>query len=106
MHGITLKSAWFLSHRIREAMTDGGLASLGGAGEVVEADETYIGRKAGVEKKRGGAGHKMAVVSLVQRGGKVRSFHGDRRERLRCRRSRIGTDSGNDGLHDAAASLH
>ena len=75
--GVTLKSAWFLSHRIREAMADGSLAALGGAGEVVEADETYIGRKKGSVQKRGGVAHKMAVVSLVQRGGKVRSFHVD-----------------------------
>ena len=62
-------------------MADGGLAVLGGAGEVVEADETYIGRKKGSERKRGGAGHKNAVVSLVQRGGKVRSFHVDRADK-------------------------
>src|ERR1700733_13277727 len=40
---ITYKSAWFLCHRIREAMATGGLAPLGGAGKIVEADETYIG---------------------------------------------------------------
>jgi transposase-like protein len=44
--GITLKSAWFLGHRIREAMRSGGLAPMGGVGRVVEADETFIGRKA------------------------------------------------------------
>ena len=43
--GITLKSAWFISHRIREAMRDGSLAPLGGSGNAVEADETYTGRK-------------------------------------------------------------
>jgi transposase-like protein len=72
--GITLKSAWFLSHRIREAMTDGGLAPLGGTGEVVEADETYYGKKA-IQPKVSTSGrpfittgkgvHKIAVVSLV-----------------------------------------
>lgn len=75
--GITLKSAWFLSHRIREAMREGSLSTpMGGAGGsgVVEADETFIGRKKGMEKKRGTA-HKHAVLSLVERGGKVRSVH-------------------------------
>lgn len=74
---ITLKSAWFLSHRIREAMREGSLATpMGGAGGsgVVEADETFIGRKKGMEKKRGTA-HKHAVLSLVERGGKVKSVH-------------------------------
>ena len=72
--GITLKSAWFLSHRIREAMRDGSLAPMGGAGGIVEVDETFIGRKEGVEKRRGYA-HKNVVLSLVERGGSVRSFH-------------------------------
>jgi len=78
MMGITLKSAWFMSHRIREAMRDGGLAvpSMGGAGSsgVVEVDETFIGQKKGVPKRRGTA-HKHAVLSLVERGGKVKSVH-------------------------------
>jgi len=69
---ITYKSAWFLSHRIREAMRDGSLTPIGGEGKTVEADETFIGRKKGFEK-RPGAGHKMVVVSLVERGGPVRS---------------------------------
>jgi len=42
--GVTLKSAWFMSHRIREAMRDGSLAPMGGGGKVVEADETYWGQ--------------------------------------------------------------
>ncbi len=73
--GVTLKTAWFLSHRIREAMRDGSLAPLGGQGRIVEADETYFGRKKGVAKRRGGGGHKLAILSLVERGGEVRSFH-------------------------------
>ena len=44
--GITYKSAWFLSHRIREAMRTGSLAPMGGDGGIVEVDETYIGRQA------------------------------------------------------------
>ena len=74
--GITLKSAWFMSHRIREAMAPAKDAGpLGGEGKVVEADELYTGRKKGWKKPRAGFGHKMAVVSLVERGGRARSFH-------------------------------
>ena len=69
-----MKTAWFLTHRIREAMRDGSLAPMGGAGGVVEIDETYIGRKDGFEVRRG-SGHKNAVLTLVERDGKARSFH-------------------------------
>ena len=49
----TYKTAWFLSHRIREAMRTGGLAPFGGQGGVVEADETFIGRAPGSEIRHG-----------------------------------------------------
>ena len=73
--GVTYKTAWFLSHRIRLAMkTSGPQGLMGGNGGVVEADETYIGRKPGTKKKRG-PGHKEQVFALVERGGNVRSVH-------------------------------
>lgn len=74
--GVTYKTAWFMTHRIREAMTTYQGRLLGGPGSsgIVEADETYWGHKHGGIVKRGGH-HKMAVVSLVERGGKVRSIH-------------------------------
>jgi transposase-like protein len=72
--GVTLKTAWFMSHRIREAMTTGG-PLLGGDGGMVEVDETYIGRREGVEMGRGGGRHKMQVLALVDRNsGEARSF--------------------------------
>lgn len=71
----TYKTAWFLAHRIREAMRSDELTPLGGAGKFVEVDETYIGRLAGVPKQRGGWGHKNTVLTLVERGGRARSFH-------------------------------
>lgn len=74
---VDYKSAWFLAHRIREAMRDGVLAPMGGAGQVVESDETYIGRLAGVPKQRTGGAHKNIVLTLVERGGSARSFHVD-----------------------------
>jgi transposase-like protein len=72
--GITLKSAWFMSHRIREAMKDSSGGPLGGAGSIVEADETLMGAQRGVPKKNAGQ-HRTKVLSLVQRDGKTRSFH-------------------------------
>jgi transposase-like protein len=74
--GITYRSAWFMWHRIREAMRAGGLAPMGGEGSIVEIDETFIGRKEGSEVKRG-AWHKNTVLTLVERGGSARSFHVD-----------------------------
>src|SRR5882757_6715464 len=75
--GISYKSTWFLMHRLREAMRDGGLSpAMGGKGGAVEIDKTYIGRLQGVAKKRAGAAHKNTVLSLLDRDtGKVRSFH-------------------------------
>lgn len=84
--GVTYKSAWFMHHRIMEAMREGGLdlPPMGGAGKVVEADETYFGKfdvpntkttSGRPFTKRGKTANKRAIVSLVERGGKVRSFH-------------------------------
>lgn len=71
---ITYKSAWFLAHRIREAMREGQLAPMGGDGGIVEVDETFFGRKEGHEVNVGYA-HKHAVLTLVERGGGASSFH-------------------------------
>jgi transposase-like protein len=73
---ITYKSAWFMAHRIREAMRMGGLMPpMGSGGGAVEVDETFIGRIKGM-KKRPGTSHKQAVLSLIDRDTKqVRSFH-------------------------------
>jgi transposase-like protein len=89
MLGLGLRAAWFLSHRIREAMRSGNLGPLGGNDRIVEADETYFGK---VETPRprargripkptkggkSGPADKRAIVSLVERGGSVRSFHAE-----------------------------
>lgn len=71
---ITYKSAWFLAHRIREAMRDGDLTVFGGNGGIVEVDETFIGKLKGVEKRRA-FHHKMKVLALVDRdSGKARTM--------------------------------
>jgi transposase-like protein len=72
---VTYKTAWFLAHRLRLAMQSTSTEPMGGNGKTVEVDETYIGRLTGVPKGRAGAGHKNVVMTLVERGGKARSFH-------------------------------
>jgi transposase-like protein len=88
MLGVTYKTAWFMAHRIREAMADPQAGPIGGEGKVVEADETYFGkretpRKPSPQRKgrpftkrgKGGPANKRAVVALVERGGEVRMMH-------------------------------
>ena len=80
---IGYEAAWFMAHRIRECMRQGGLGPLGGEGKIVEADETYFGKPETphVSKQREGRPYKKkvrnsrAVVALVERGGNARSFH-------------------------------
>ena len=72
--GVTLKTAWFMSHRIREAMRSTDLTPFGGPGSVVEVDETFIGKLSGVERKVS-FHHKMKVLALVDRAtGRSRAF--------------------------------
>jgi transposase-like protein len=78
--GVSYKTAWFMSHRIREAMRPGSVGPLGGEGKFVEADETYVGGKDKNRPRRRrsgktGTGAKEAVVALVERKGQVRSQH-------------------------------
>src|SRR5471032_1433726 len=70
--GVTLKTAWFMSHRIREAMRVTGVEPMGGAGKTVEVDETFIGRLEGQPKGKNGFAHKNVVLTLVERGGSAR----------------------------------
>jgi transposase-like protein len=74
MLGVTYKSAWFMTHRIREAMKPEGGGLLGSGGGTVEADETYWGNNGKQPKGARGYAHKMKVVSLVERGGEKRSM--------------------------------
>ena len=74
MLSCSMKTAWFLTHRVREAMRSGDLSPMGGDGTPVEVDETFFGNKNGVEVKRG-YGHKNAILTLVERRGSARPFH-------------------------------
>jgi transposase-like protein len=86
--GCQYNTAWFLHHRVMEAMRRGGLdlPPIGGEGKVVEADETYFGNIPEAKlpkfkttgrpfKGRTGPGRKRSIIALVERGGSVRSFH-------------------------------
>jgi transposase-like protein len=92
--GVTLKTAWFMSHRIREAMkANGPVTPMGGEGKTVEVDETYFGKRAEEqvsEQRKGrpftkggkaGPRNKRAIVALVERGGSIRSFHVERADK-------------------------
>ncbi|GBF25367.1 hypothetical protein MnTg02_00398 [bacterium MnTg02] len=83
---VTYKTAWFMAHRIRECMKPGsGKLPLGGPGKTIEADETYFGKRENprpsAQRKgrpyiyRGKSAEKRPIVSLVERGGNVRTFH-------------------------------
>lgn len=74
---VQYKTAWFMEHRLREAMREGPLSLMGGAGTIVEVDETFISKKEGAPEAHGGFAHKRAVLTLVARGGAARSFHID-----------------------------
>jgi transposase-like protein len=84
---ISYKSSWFMMHRLREAMRQGGLLpTMGSGGKIVEADETFIGTREGAKANKAGFGHKMVVMTLVERGGKARSFQVDRAGRDTARK--------------------
>ena len=130
MLGVTYKTAWFMCHRIREAMKEDVSSSgpMGGSGQIVEADETYFGKTdiqptettSGRPFTKGGKhgpSGKRAVVGLVERGGKSRMFHVekanaatvrdilvrnvDRRSTLHTDESRIYTGTGKEfGAHE------
>jgi len=92
----SMKTAWFLMHRIREMMTPTASAGpLGGSGVTVEADETELARS---RKSRRPAGfrrriHNMKVLSLIERGGRIRSVMLDHRGVGRHLRSMVHEDS-------------
>lgn len=81
MLGGSMKTAWFMGHRIRHAMAPSAdVGPIGGAGKTVEADETYLAKSPKTRKAPGTALHARPapqVFSLVERGGKIRSMYLD-----------------------------
>jgi transposase-like protein len=116
--GVTLKTAWFMSHRIREAMRDGNLGPLGGDGGIVEVDETYFGktekprispnRKGRPYNPRGSRGpkDKRPIVSLVERGGNVRSFHVENADKATINKIVTGNIARESRLHTDESRLY
>ena len=115
---VTYKTAWFMAHRIREAMRDDTQEKMGGEGEVIESDEAYWGPKDkdgnGMNRRRRGKpgkGGKQAILTLVQRNGGARSFvmeslktadiHGVLREHADLK-SRLMTDEGTSTNYEFA----
>ncbi len=84
MLGVTYKTAWFMAHRIREGMKDANPTPMGGEGKTVEVDETFSGPSEyvfksdkGWQKKQGSIAKRDMILSLVERGGRARSFQLD-----------------------------
>lgn len=115
MLGVTYKTAWFMAHRIREAMIDSNPAPIGGPGKKVQADETYFGKKKDIPKTRTtgekfkygarGAAVKNAVVSLVSE-GKARTFHVDKADAYTIRNILVTHVSRESDLHTDESYLY
>lgn len=116
MLGVTYKTAWFMAHRIREAMKDDNPQPMGGPGGSVQADETYIGQKA--EKRtvttsgrpftksgKTGPANKRAVVALVSE-GKARTFHVNRADAATVRQILVANVSRETELHTDESRIY
>ena len=112
MLNCSMKTAWFLGHRIRAAMTpDSSVGPLGGEGKTVEADETEIARSRKTRRPEGfrRSTHNPKVLSLVERGGNIRSMTLDHRgvgahlRKMADRDSRLVTDMGQHYKHSGFA---
>ena len=98
MLGVTYKTAWFMCHRIREAMKDDA-GPLGGPGKIVEADETFVGGKAQEPRLSASARPRRVVVALVERGGR-------RPVQLPCRQCHAATHSRRAGRYQCRPRTH
>ena len=115
--GCKYETAWFLHHRVMEAMRQGNLdlPPMGGAGQIVEADETYFGRMENEPTKTtsgrpfittGKGANKRAIVTLVERGGKVRSFHVPRADKATVSKIVMDNISHESRLHTDESKLY
>jgi transposase-like protein len=111
------KSAWFMCHRIREAMRETNMGPLGGEGGIVEADETYYGKteeprinpaRKGRPYKTGSRGprDKRPIVALVERHGKMRAFHVASADKNTVAKIVLGNVAGASRLHTDESRLY
>jgi transposase-like protein len=105
------RTAWFMAHRIREAMKDDGTSGpLGGDGKIVEVDETYLGNKDRIttrtKKGKSGLASKRAVVALVERGSRTRMFYVQRAEKKEIRNVMVRNISRKSILHTDESKLY
>lgn len=114
---VDYKTAWFMAHRIREAMKDDGSVPLGGGGQIIEADETYHGQtedrptrttkgRPFTKSGKPGPSGKRPVLALVERGGKVRSFHIKHATAANVREIMVRNVSRKSALHTDESRLY
>ena len=110
MLGVTYKTAWFMAHRIREAMKDDTPEPIGGGGKSVQADETYFGTKDEFRGKpwseKKGHSKKMSIVSLVEPGGSARTFHVKRADAKTVRQILVTNADRASELHTDESRLY
>lgn len=115
----SLKTAWFMMHRIRESMRDDGATPLGGSGKVVQADELYVGKREGPIKHsrkrinwkptkggKSGPAQKRVVIGLVERGGRTRLVHIDHATKEQVRDVVVRNVSRESALHTDESRLY
>jgi transposase-like protein len=117
MLGVTYKTAWFMAHRIREAMKDMTPPTTGGEGKIIEADETYYGKRetphvlsprsvSGKTGKIHGSSKKRIIFGLVERGGQARTFHIQSATGFDVRNIMVKNVSRKSNLHTDEAGIY
>ena len=105
--GVTYKTAWFMMHRLREAMNESNPSPMGGPGQVVQADETYYGNSSKRSKSyRKGHSHKASVVALVEPQGRARAFHVKRATKETVREILVTNAHRKSELHTDESNLY
>jgi len=105
--GVTYKTAWFMMHRLREAMNELNPTPMGGKGQSVQADETYYGNTSRRAKGyRKGLRHKQSILALVEPKGKVRAFHVKRATSESVREILVRNASRKSELHTDESQLY
>ena len=104
---VTYKTAWFMMHRLREAMNELNPTPMGGPGKIVQADETYYGNSSKRSKSyRKGHSHKASVVALVEPQGRARAFHVKRATNETVRQVLVTNAHRTSELHTDESNLY